>query len=190
MLLPRSASSHVSALPCLWVATLAVFVSPLPTGNHNEIGPVLGASRPPGVQVDLQVIFANSGDSLQEHPVLAIGQAVLHAIMPEDTRGNTPKVWPTADTLLVPSRDDWILETLTGRDHRTENIGKASFVSEEDQEKLIEEMLALKMPRFNQKGTCRDYITMVLKRLRDGGCIDDSVQKAYEKIYKERSNYT
>ncbi|KAJ3873156.1 hypothetical protein F5051DRAFT_432436 [Lentinula edodes] len=190
MLLPRSTSSHVSALLCLWVATLAVFVSPLPAGNHKDIGPVLGAARPPGVQVDLQVIFYNSGDFLQEHPALVIGQAVLHAVIPENTRGKTPKVRPSADTILLPSRDDWILDELTGRDRRTENLGKASFVSEEDQEKLIEEMLALKMPRYDQKGTCRDYIMMVLKRLRVGGCIDDSVQKAYEKIYNERSNYT
>ncbi|GAW04872.1 cell division control protein [Lentinula edodes] len=114
---------------------------------------------------------------------------ILHAVIPENARGNTPKVRPAADTILVPSRDDWILETLTMRDRRTENLGKASFVSEEDQEKLIKEMLALKMPRYDQKGTCRDYVTMVLKRLRGGGCIDDSVQKAYEKIYKEKSKH-
>ncbi|KAJ3867126.1 hypothetical protein EV359DRAFT_61708 [Lentinula novae-zelandiae] len=181
-MLPRSTSSPVFALLCLWVATLAVFASPLPLpiGNGQQTLPVAGPSRPPGVQVDLHVLFAH-WDAPDEHLLLAIGETVIHAAATQ----------PMSRTIvLVPKKKEWTLNNPKEWGHHIENIGIASFTNQEDKWKVTNEMLDVKMPPYNQKGTCLDYITMVLKQLKDRGSIDKSVQKVYENIYNQRFEHT
>ncbi|KAJ3875850.1 hypothetical protein F5051DRAFT_52210 [Lentinula edodes] len=181
-MLPRSTSSPVFALLCLWVATLAVFASPLPLpiGNGQQTLPVAGPSRPPGVQVDLHVLFAH-WDAPDEHLFLAIGETVIHAAARQ----------PMSRTIvLVPEKKDLTLKIAKEREYHIENIGIASFTNQEDERKVTNEMLDVKMPPYNQKGTCLDYITMVLKQLKDRGSIDESVQKAYENLYNQRFEHT
>ncbi|KAJ3871023.1 hypothetical protein F5051DRAFT_434185 [Lentinula edodes] len=138
-----------------------------------------GPPRPSKVQVDLQVIITYQ-DTPAEHAYLAIGDAVIHANVPK-------RQLVTSDTILIPQKDFTLrVQTNTKSSPKTTSIGKASFVSREDREKVINEMLDVKMPTFGQKGTCVDYIRIVLQEFRDRGIIVDSVLESYEPIYKER----
>lgn len=117
---------------------------------------------------------------MEEHVYLAIGDASLHASVLKTQR-------VTKDSVLVPQKAYTPrIQMNTEGSPKTTSIGKASFVSRNDREKVIDEMLDVEMPPFGQKGTCVDYIRIVLQEFRDRGIIVDSVLESYEKIYKER----
>ncbi|KAJ4463545.1 hypothetical protein C8J55DRAFT_494330 [Lentinula edodes] len=138
-----------------------------------------GPPRPPKVEVDLAVIIICQG-TRSEHVYLAIGDAAIHAGVLKTQRMR-------ADTILIPQKASTLrVQMNMERSPNTTSIGKASFASRKDREKVINEMLDLEMPPFSQKGTCLDYIRIVLQNFKDRGIIVGSVLESYEKIYEER----
>ncbi|KAJ3872004.1 hypothetical protein F5051DRAFT_174426, partial [Lentinula edodes] len=141
-MLPRITTQSFFALLCLWVVALAVFASPLPAGGSAGTAPApitAGPPRPPKVQVDLEVIIIHQ-DTLEEHVFLAIGDAALHAGVLRTQR-------VAKDSVLVPQKAYTPrIQMKTEASPKTTSIGKASFVSRNDREKVIDEMLDVKMP--------------------------------------------
>ncbi|KAJ3892832.1 hypothetical protein GG344DRAFT_75599 [Lentinula edodes] len=181
-MLPRITTQSFFALLCLWVVALAVLASPLPARGSAETAPapiraehILSST----VQADLRVILIYQDDP-KEHAFLAIDNTAVHACVSKIQL-------MTSDTILIPQKTSTLrIQETTEGTIRTIPIGKASFVSKEDREKVINEMINVKMPPFNQKGTCVDYIRIVLQNFKDRGIIVDSVLESYEKIYQER----
>ncbi|KAJ4496314.1 hypothetical protein C8J55DRAFT_496384, partial [Lentinula edodes] len=173
MLPTRITSSPFFALLCLWVYTLAIFASPLSaTRDSKGAAPVLLPRQP---SVDLLILITRM-NTLKEHLLVAVGDTILHA--------NKSEVVGQEGT-LVPRRYHIPLN-IAKKKYHTEFIGKASFWDEQDKQKAIKEMLAVKMPPFVQEGTCLDYIRIVLEKLKGRGSVDASVLEQYETIYGER----
>ncbi|KAJ3859289.1 hypothetical protein EV359DRAFT_68290 [Lentinula novae-zelandiae] len=162
-MLPRIIASPCFVLPCLWVAALAVFALPMPTGGKDAA--VVFGPQPPMI-VDLHIIIAKM-NTIDEHSMIGIGNTVLHANL-SNLLDRTP------NTILTPRRLDIPLKILK-EDYDTVLIGEARFKDEKDFQEAIEEMLKVKLPPIRYKGTCRDYIWKVLQEL-----------KRYREIYNER----
>ncbi|KAH7870267.1 uncharacterized protein C8R40DRAFT_1240492 [Lentinula edodes] len=179
--LPNPSSLH-SAFGWLPVVALAVFASPLPARGSAGTAPapiraehILSSI----VQADLRVILIYQDDP-KEHAFLAIDNTAVHACVSKIQL-------MTSDTILIPEKTSTLrVQNTTKGTLKTMPIGKASFVSREHKENVINEMINVKMPPFNQKGTCVDYIRIVLQKFKDRGIIVDSVLESYETIYKER----
>lgn len=174
-MLPRIVTLPFFVLPCLWVATLAVFALPMPPGGKDTA--VVFGPQPPMI-ADLHIIIARM-NTPREHSMIGIHDTVLHATFP-DPSDRTP------DTILIVERLDSPMETLK-EDHHSIFIGQARFKDEKDFQEAIEEMLKVKMPPIRYKGTCRDYIWQVLQKLKvRGNIIYSGVLRKFRKIYNER----
>ncbi|KAJ4464220.1 hypothetical protein C8J55DRAFT_494003 [Lentinula edodes] len=163
-MLPQIIASPFFVLPCLWVATVAVFALPMPTGGKDTA--LVFGPQPP-MSVDLTIFMAQM-DTLEEHSMIGIGDTQI------------------TNTTLIPRKFMRPLEELKEFYH-TVPIGEARFKDKQDVQDFIEEMLQVKLPPFSHKGTCRDYIWKVLKELKvRGNIIDPWVLRKYRKIYNER----
>ncbi|KAJ4477096.1 hypothetical protein C8R41DRAFT_923132 [Lentinula lateritia] len=174
-MLPRIVTSPFFVLPCLWVATLAVFALPMPTGG-KDAAVVFGPQLP--MIVDLHIFIAQM-NTLEEHLLMGIGDTIIHANVSDESQRIT-------NTTLIPRKFTVHLETLK-KVYHTVPIGEARFKDEQDEQDVIKEMLQLKLPPFSHRGTCRDYISQVLQELKVRGyIIDPGVLRRYRKIYNER----
>ncbi|KAJ3879795.1 hypothetical protein F5051DRAFT_185023 [Lentinula edodes] len=176
MLPTRITTLPFFALLCLWMAYApAVFASPLSATRDSKGAAPVPLPRQPSESVDLLTLIAHM-NTLKEHLLVAVGDTILHA--------NKSEVVGQEGT-LVPRRYHIPLN-IAKKKYHTEFIGKASFRNEQDKQKAVEEMLAVKMPPFIEEGTCLDYIRIVLEKLKVHGSINPSVLEQYETIYSER----
>lgn len=207
LMFSRTTASRFFTLFCLWVNVLSIAASPVSYKSERspptQFGPPLPrtfrkkkpefvvlfltngeicslTTAPRRIQ-NLQILTTRFGEA-GEHSSLLIGTTCVHALTEDGIIH--------LDSILTPKKTPkpYTAQRIKGLvGSKQTSLGEASFRDEAEEQEAINEILEIKLPRFDQGGNCRDFIRLALGVLiRKKNAVRGEVMPKFEKFYEER----